>query len=315
MYQVRYLTGAPDALVSCRELRGQYCKKRKEGYETNRDIKIYASFFLLKALTTSGLITNWRSQRTLIFTWLQLNERTFNRQLQEMQKKKLVTGDTDHNIHLASWQEAARILDITYTGTTIIHFNPYKHAGKQTFQYLLRAEEIEANKKLQHKALMNKLDKNPMLKNDLHLLLIRHGADDQRLIKDHLYYQERLLQLQMQLFKAGSEILSYAFAVRADINRGVKKIAEHHHYKSAQSVSYMKRRMARLDIITIKKLKVVSEARSRLYIPSEDGRRRDAYKYFKDQKQTALILTDQININYETSKQGQRQMPEKKAAA
>ena len=330
LYPVRYLNGAPEILVSCREFRGhyvgksrmqrkrksdEYYAKRSQGYETNREIKIWSVFFLLKAMSTSPCIKNWRKQKTLLSTWLQMSEKTFYTKREELLKKKLITVDRNHNIHLCSWEKAAEILDIAYTGTSIIQFNPYKHEGQQSFQYLLRGEEIKANQMLQHKALMNKLEKNHLLRDDLLMLLIRQGADDQRLVKDQQYFRERLLQLQLQLFKQGSDILSYAFAVRADINRGIKKIQDHHKYKSKQSVSYMKHRMAKLQVISVKKVKIISEARARLYVPKDSGDgQRDGYKYFKDQKQTALILTDQITLNYESSKPGQR-MPEKKKAA
>lgn len=316
LYQVKILKGAPDALVSCRELRGHYCTKPgQKGYETNREIKIWSVFFLLKAMTTAPFITNWRKQRPLLFTWLQMDEKTFYSFLTQLKKKNLITVDRMFNIHLASWEQAAHILDCFDSSLLTIPFNPYKHEGKQVFQHFLRSEEILSNQTLQHDTLMDKLDKNSSLRDDLLLLMSRQGADRQRLSEDRVYYRERLLQLQLRLFKEGSDLLDYSFTFRADINRGVKKIKEHHKYKSAQSVSYMKRRLAKHGIITIKKVKIVSEARARIYIPHEEKENsfRDGYKWFKDQKQTALILSDQITLNYERPKRMQRE-PVKRAA-
>jgi hypothetical protein len=238
LYKVAILKGAAEELVSHRELRKKY--------ETNQDIRIWSAFFLLKAMTTAPFIKNWRNQSDLILTWLQMEEKTFYWILKKLKKLNLAMVDDHYGIHLAGWEQAAHILNIVYTGTTIIQFNPYKYAGKQTFQYILRGEEIQANQKDQRTALMNRIDKNPPLKDILFLLMVRTGADEKRLKTDRVYFQERLLQTQQHLFKEGSELIAEAFMVRADLNRGVKKIAEHHHYKAPTSVSYMKRRMARL---------------------------------------------------------------------
>lgn len=317
MYNVPVLIGAPEALVSCRVLRGHYCTKPGEkGYETNREIKIWSVFFQLKALTTSPFIKNWRRQRELLSTWLQMGEKIFYWYLGELKQRGLISIDRQFNIHLASWEQAAHILDIAYCGTYTIQFNPYKHEGKQAFQYLLRAEEIEANKKLQLQALTNNLDKNPLLKNDLIFLLVRNGADKNRLLLDRAYLQERLLKLQKQLFKDGSDLLSYVFTFRADINRGIRKLKSHHHYRSVQSVTYMKRRMLKLRVVELVKITVISKARSRFSIPMEEeiDKLRPGYKWFKDQKQTSWILTDQIKPNYESSKRGQKNASNRKAA-
>ena len=52
--KVQILRGEPAALVSLRHLRTTY--------ETNRDIKYWATWFLLKALTTTSYIQHWTSQ-------------------------------------------------------------------------------------------------------------------------------------------------------------------------------------------------------------------------------------------------------------
>jgi hypothetical protein len=328
IYSVPILTGAPGVLVGLRELRGMYCKKQHtstedssspsaaggKGYHTNREIKIWSFYFLLKAITTAPSIRNWRKQRSMLLTWCQMNERSFYRYLNYLVEKNLATVDHDYNIKLVGYQQAAHILEINFSGTYSIQYNPYKYAGKQIFQHFIRAEEIEQNKKDQLTGMMNNLDKNPALKVDIILLLVRYGAEEKRLKNDSVYFQQRLLNLQLHLFKSGSDVLSYVFTRRADINRSVKKISDDHAYRSASSVSYMKRIMAKHGVITIEKIKVVSQARSRLYVPNDEGGQRDGYKWFKDQKQTALLLTDQLTVKYETSKKSQPQAVQKKAA-
>jgi hypothetical protein len=167
--------------------------------------------------------------------------------------------------------------------------------------------EIESNQQTQLDGLMTKLDHNPSLKNDLVYHLVLQGADQQRLFKDRAYFQQRLIQLLVWLFKKGSEFLQRLFVNRVDINRGIATMASHHNYKSKQSVCYLKRKLFKLGLVQVKKIQVISEVRSRLYYTDKEGRQHDAFKWFGDQKQTALTLTDQIIINYEIQKPGKRQ--------
>lgn len=318
---VPVLNGAASALVAHRELRGQYVgqpdkyKKRKkaseqyyskrtEGYYTNRSIKTWCCFFLLKALTTSGKLQNWtgRDNKLWILTWLQMNENSFRRRLAEMQELDLCGIDKQSNgsinIILTSYEKAAAILDIPFNGTTQLKYSPDAHQGKQIFRFFITAEEFRSEQVKQLEALTYWLNKNLSLKNDLHLLLLKFGADDKQL-RNPVYFQQRLLALQMHLFKEGSEILSYVFSRRADINRSGKLIQDHHTYKSQQSVSYLKQRMIEHDIIGMQKICVESKERSRLYIPDGLQGRRDGYKWVDKKGVTAWFLTCQISFNYE----------------
>lgn len=303
--EVPVLIGAAEELVRHRELRTKY--------ETNRSIRTWSTWFLLKALTSSGKIQKWRSQREYLFHWLQLNENTFYARLHEMKALGLVTIDDHENIHLVSYEKAAEVLNIAYTGLVRLEYNPEKYAGKQAFQYILRAEEFRYQQSRQLNALLYHLDKNPLLKNDLHSLLIKYGADGQQLLKDGSYFQERLLKLQMLLFKEGSDILQYVLTHRADINRGVNRIKENHSYKTKQSVSYLKRRMLKLNVILIEKKKVESVERSRLYVPDGD-KKRDGYKYCRKSKNTVWFLTDQIQFAYAVSTKRTGEEKKRKAA-
>lgn len=292
-YTVSILVGAAEELVRRRDLR--------KVYETNRDIKIWSSWFLLKTISpNSSFIEHWIKQKDIILDFLKLNENTFRRQLKEMVRLGLATVD-HYNITLTSYIKAADVLGIAFNNTYSVTYNPSQYEGKQVFRYLLTAEEFKERQERQLGALMNHMDKNPTLRNDIVMMLHQHGADE-RYLNHPRYFQERLLQLQLQLFRKGSDLLSYIYTHRADINRGVKCIAKHYSYKSSQSVSYLKKRMAFFGIISVQKLSVASENRSRLYVPGENGKQRDGYKWLSRAKITALFLTDQITFNHEKKK-------------
>ncbi len=321
LHPIKIITGAADVLVSHRDMRNKYC--------TNRDIKYWSTYFLLKSLTSSGVIRSWTKQKTFLLDFCKMTENCFRNHLAELQKLKLIKLTKNRTILLTSFETAAEILGIEFTGHTIIDYDT-SISGNQIFQYLLRGEEIRSNQAKQLKTLWYYVGKNPLLKDALFTLLVKDGADKKLLEKDITYFQEQLLQLQQQAFKDGSPLLDLLTTCRADINRGVKCIQEYHTYKSKQSVSYMKNRMVTLQVIKVTKVCTKSPQRSRLYIPangdnaskttgsfstpSGDGgkRHRDGYKYLPATKETAWFLTDQVTHNYKSQ---QQQKNEKKKAA
>lgn len=323
------LFGAAAELVSMREQRGQYVKKGGDGYFTNRHIKVWSTYFLLKALTRSSVLHNWQQQKDYLYAYLQLNDNTFRWHLKEMQRLQLITSyhsacdrrRNDNNIVLCSYKAAANILGITYQGTKLIEYDCKKHTGKQLFQYFLRAEEFKEKIDTQLEALRYHCDNNPTLKSTLTMLLVKEGNDSLRLDNDPVYFQQRLLQLQIRMFADGSNLLDIVMQRRADVNRGVKKIQEHHGYKSAQSVSYLKKRMVKHGIISCTKRCIESKNRSRLYVPDIEKGKRDGYKWIsrpivpggKDEGVTAWFLTDQISFHFKTTENAEKK--EKNIAA
>ena len=330
---VPILAGAAEVLVAHRELRGTsiskkkkkltktktvaYYEKRKEGYETNRSIKTWATYFLLKSQTTSGIIQNWTAQKKHLLQFCKATENSFRARLAELQQLKLITITKNRSILLTSFETAADILGIAYTGIIKISYND-KLPGQQIFQYFLRAEEMRSNQLKQLNALWYYAGKNPLLKEQLHVLLRDSGSDEKKLRTDMQYFQTQLLTLQQQAFKEGSPLLDLIHTLRADINRSVKCIRDTHTYKSAQSVCYMKKVMRQMEIITVTHVCVESTERSRLYISEAEGsskpRRRDAYKYIKSKKQTAWFLTDQVNFRYKSQHAKTNQHDKKNAA-
>lgn len=304
--QVPILIGAADELVTHRELRNTY--------STNRSIKTWSTYFLLKSLTRSGIIKNWQQQKQLLLSFCKCTENSFRARLREMQQLKLISLSKNHSVLLTSYHNAADILGIPYTGLNKIDYN-YELPGKQIFQYFLRAEEIRSNQAKQLDALWYYAGKNPLLKDALIQALCQMGSDGKRLYAEPLYFQQQLLRLQKNAFKEGSPLLDIIHTLRADVNRSVNGIKKTHTYKSAQSVSYMKKVMLQMQIIKVKKVCIESTERSRLYVsvPGEK-KKRDAYKYIPSKKVTAWVLTDQISFNYTSIKNAKQNAKEKQAA-
>ncbi|RYE02363.1 MAG: hypothetical protein EOP50_00245 [Sphingobacteriales bacterium] len=302
--------GAADILVTMRELRTKY--------HTNRDIKVWAAWFLLKSLTRSCKIQLWRQQIEHLTFWLQVCERTMYRLLARMEELQLIRLEGG-DIILASYRDAAEILGINYHGLTYVTYHPKTHEGNQIFQYVLRGEECRMAQEKQLNALWYYLHKNenlPVFSELCSLIAAKIPRTDSNKLKDDpAYFQDRLLQLQLESFKEGSAILEKVFKRRADINRSVQRMQRDHCYRAQSCVSYMKKRMATLGLIRIEKKWADSgQRRSRLQIVTSTGTRQ-AYKYGRRAKNTVLFLTDQIHFLYESTPQKAAEKRASNAAA
>jgi hypothetical protein len=295
VYKIPVLIGAADELVTRRA--------KKNVYHVNPELKYWATWFLLKSFTTSGRIQAWNKQKKELLEFLRMSDGSFRNQLYKLQQLKLISIDKsavgrDRDITLTSYKEAAAILGIIYKGTELIEYKPSSYANEtQVFRYLLAASEIVSNQQLQLDELYRKFQKNCSGHTTEILLQLKQiGADTQRCTTDKQYLQQQLLKLQKIVFREQSEMASVTFSLRADVNRSCKKLAADHNYAHAQSASFIKKKLEKLGACKIEKVRVHSEARTRLYVPSADGRRRDGYKWIKGSKVTAWFLCDQISV-------------------
>jgi hypothetical protein len=302
---VPVLAGAAEELVTHRELRHSYC--------TNRSIKTWSTYFLLKSLTTSGVINAWTKQKSELLAYVKCTENAFRARLSEMAALKLVSITSNRSLLLTSYQNAAGILGIAYTGTIKIEYN-VQLPGQQIFQYFLKAQEIRSNQQKQTEALWYHAGKNPLLKDALCQQLLQSGANRKRLAEQQ-YFQQQLLKLQQTAFKEGSPLFGIIHTLRADINRSCRGIQKEHGYKSAQSVSYLKKRLTQISLASIQKISIESKERSRLYVQEPgEKRKKDAYKWIPAKQVTAWVLCDQLNIQFKTIQQKTIQHEKNKAA-
>lgn len=290
VYNVPVLIGAADELVTLRE--------KKNVYNVNPHLKYWATFFLLKASTTSGKLNDWNKQKQQLLQYLRLSDATFRKQLATLTKLELVTV-TAGNITLNSYKEAARILGITYKGETTIIYKPQNYKNEtQVFQYLLVAQEIESNRAHQTAELHRKFQKNLSGNaTELHLLLKQYGYNPLQLQNNAQEFQQALLRIQQSTFRDKSGLTNVAFSLRADVNRSCKAWAGDHSYKSASSASYIKKKLHQLQVAVITKTTVESTQRCRFYYTDKAGKKKEGFKWNKKALQTIWRLCDHVSVN------------------
>lgn len=287
---IKILVGSPAEIVCQRELRNKYC--------TNRNIKAWAVYYLLKSQTTSGHIKQWEKQATELAAFCGMSRQTFRHYVQQLIALKLADGDwhtkkertANTNLTLCSYEKAADILGITFKGTVEIEYKNFTDA-KQIFQRQLMADDIRHNQEAQLVAFTKKVNKNPLLKQMLTQALIQLGAVEKEL-EGAAYFAAQVIRLQEEAFKNGSAIYNFVHQLRADLNRGVKRIASAWCAKSPSTATYHKRAMEKAGLIAIGKKIVHSACRKRLYL--DDGT--ELYKWIKGTGQTAWVLCDQLTV-------------------
>ncbi len=307
-YLVPVLRGAADQLVSLRE--------KKLVYNVNPHLKYWATWFLLKTISSSGVINRWNKQKQFLLQYLRLSDGTLRSQLATLKRLGLITEDykASGSINLCSYKTAAQIMGIEYKGETPIEYKPNTYKNEtQVFRYILVAQEVESNQDHQLTELYRKFQKN-LSGNAIELvkLLKQFGYTDEQL-NTPLQLQQALLKVQKSVFKDKSGLTDVAFTLRADINRSVGTWAKHHGYAHAQSASFLKNKFRKLGIADIKQEVINSNDRSRLYYVDENGDKKEGYKWNKKALQTAWRLCDQVTVQINPPKK-QDDQREKKAA-
>lgn len=311
-YLVPVLRGAADHLITLRE-------ESPKGYKINPHLKYWATWFLLKTISSSGVINNWNKQKQFLLQYLRLSDGTFRTQLATMRRLGLITPPPGRDgggrsLNLCSYKSAAQIMGIEYKGETPLEYKPNTYKNEtQVFRYILVAQEVESNQDHQLTELYRKFQKN-LSGNAIELvkLLKQFGYTDEQL-NTPLQLQQALLKVQKSVFKDKSGLTDVAFSLRADVNRSVGTWAKHHGYAHAQSASFLKNKFRKLGIADIKQEVINSNDRSRLYYVDENGDKKEGYKWNKKALQTAWRLCDQVTVQINPPKKHDDQR-EKKAA-
>ncbi|TWI80547.1 hypothetical protein IQ13_3225 [Lacibacter cauensis] len=297
-YAVPVLIGAADHLVTLRE-------ESAKGYMINPHLRYWATWFLLKSFTTSGVIQQWNKQKRTLLDYLRISDCTFRSQLNALQRLNLITEDYKKtgNITLCSYKEAAQIMGISYKGTTAVQYKPFDYENeRQVFRYILVAQEVQSNQDNQLQELYRKFQKN-LSGNATELLneLRQLGYTDDKL-KTAKQFQQALLRLQKIVFRDKSGLTAVAFSLRADVNRSVTTWARQHGYQSGQGASYIKKKFRKLGIAVIEQHCINSNDKSRLYWVDKSGNKHEGYKWNKTAQRTAWRLCDQVSIQITPTK-------------
>lgn len=264
----RYLSSH---LVNKRELRNVY--------ETNRMIKVYGFFAVLKTFTSSGLIKNYHNQIEVIGQLTKKSRSSVYNYLNFCKKLQLIKMQ-GNVIVLSSWENATKIIDEDIFCDLYTELNYDVKNGLQTPEYLIYAAEIKENQDAQTNAVIREVGNN--------LPLAQLLAVDRQVTPEHV---QKLANLQVFTFVNGKSENDYLLihSVRADVQRTAKSIRKAYNMKSRRSVKYLKRQLVRRGIATVFTRCHTSECRNRISSMMYSG-------YFKEVASTFWKQPDLITL-------------------
>lgn len=238
--------GLASHLVNQRELRTVY--------QTNRAVKVYGFFALLKTITESGVIKNYHSQITDIGTLTKKSRTgvyTYISQCKTIGLLKVNGG----NLYLNSWQDAVNTVDCAYYSGLYTTLQYDTTHDKQTPEYLIYAAEIKENQDRQTLAVIKQIENNLPLANTLG---VGQNVQPKHVMELH--------KLQVFTFVNGKSENDYSLihSCRADVQRTAKTLRKTYGMKDRRSVKYLKMQLAIRGIATIAKRVLESDCRNRV---------------------------------------------------
>ena len=206
-------------------------------YQTNKEIKQIALFYLLKHITTSGVVKEYAKNLQSLLTITGLSQGTFYTQLRGLKKKGLVRKNA-HNLILSNYNTLLELYDVQDITTPItIKFNPSTHK----FTHLLEFSTLADNMYRQSLLIKKKLEKSPYT-----LEILQRYAKQQSTAKT-------LAVAQKHAFVNGSDEINTLFFINPNITITWKRLFREFNFKSYKSVAYLKKKLQRNKIVTIEK--------------------------------------------------------------
>lgn len=236
---IKILKGLSSDVVRFRAIRHKY--------ETNRAIKAYSLWVLLKNETESGIIHHYEKQLPYLLELLKVSRATFYNYLRYAEQLKLIErqGGT---IKLASYQSV--IDDLCLIDKSFIYINYDLTHEKQKIEHILNTLEFHENSEKQAKAIEVKISKNSIIMAAFNLFWFGRGQPN---IPFNL---DNLKKVQKILFESGAAERIYIplmELVNPEIFRNSATIAAAHKYKARRLVTYLKRKLKKAGLIGIYK--------------------------------------------------------------
>lgn len=211
-------------------------------YETNNLIKYIGIYVYLKNITNSGCIYNFNTQKRNFYTELNLSKNSFDTSINNCIKLGLCTL-VDNKLVLSSYHNVSKILGIKKGN--LINFT-FDNQNKTKINDVINALNIKLNQSKQQKAIINRINANSFLKAELNQFLSSDNLTIEQMLNE-------LFKMQLNFFKKGTKNSSL-FAFRFDYNSTLISLKKLFNTKSTLTITYIKRKLEKLNLIFIEKL-------------------------------------------------------------
>ncbi len=236
---LRFPVGLAKALVDQR--------KMVLKYETNRVVKAYDMFTCLKSTNVCGVISNYTEQLAELMAICKVSRTSFYSRIQDCIKLKLITK-RGSQLRLTSWTKACEMVDVIETGT-FHKINYDLNDKKQTIQHIIAALALKERTEVIQKQVAKKLNANPDVQ-QAYNVYVKHF-----LKSETEFSPAALFNAQRKSYAEGAPAILYdaLHKINPDSNITVKSIQKMFGMKSHRSATYLKRSLAKRDLLTVEK--------------------------------------------------------------
>lgn len=267
-----------------RELILQVLKNRElnNKYQTNKEIKFLALYYLLKNISQTSIIKNYNSNLNHILEYTNLSQGTFYNHLNKLIQLGLVTKNA-HNLVVSDYNTLFELYDVEPEQTPIyINYTP----NKNKFIHLLEFSTIADNIYRQNLVIEKKLEKSPYT-----LEILERYAKQATTIRT-------LAVAQKHAFINGSTELKQLFFINPNVVITWKRLFREFNFKSYKSVSYLKRKLKKNKLVMIEKNGFFTSkvgAKTTAYNEELD-KTLNTYRYCKKTNKTKKQFADNWNL-------------------
>lgn len=250
-------------------------RDRRKKYCTNRTIRPLAFYYILKSLTTSGIIKEYARHLDDLTKVLNCTVSTFYAHLAECKKMGLVAVNRKSLI-LAGYARVGECLDSISGDFVTIRYNP----GKDKFYQLMEAAYIVTLQRHQEEHFNAKVERSPELQT-----LFRSTLS---MVTGSKSFAKPLHNYQIHTFIHGHQHYFELMAYNPDFQLSARLLRKYFNFKSNKSVAYLKKKLVAKEIITVEKREYTSKVRSRL--------KHARVTFNNEKKQTTWKLPDAILV-------------------
>ena len=281
--KVKILKNLPAALAKERALVVKY--------ETHGIFKAFETFMYLKELTTSGKIHNYEDSKDAFIkdlaSYCNVSRNTMYTRLELLQKFELITI-SGSAILLESWDKVAETYNVKAGQYHEIELN--EKSAKVEHQ--LRALTIAEHKNRMAYKFAKLINSNNQLRQNL---LTFFGKLPETLDQlSAMIYEAKIVS-----FKNRSSSFDFWHSIPSDFNAGVNKIMQYFGFKDFRQVSYWKRSLSQLGLITVQTRKHESRLATRKANNLLTGGKVFQHFFYNVKEKTRIWqLPDAITINF-----------------
>ncbi len=228
------------------DLLDQFVSTREQNtkYQTNKLIKYVGVYYVLKSLTTSGVLVNWTEQRSSLCDYLNCTEPTLYKYLRQCEKLGYIRR-TEGSIVLKSLSSFAESFDIVSISFTKIKLDYTQHK----FTHVLEAAFLQVKEQVRGKRFEDRIKSLPELINELETVVSPDTKGN---------YAESLKQAQFYAFKHGHKKSKEIFLLNPFTNCNSKTLTRLFGFKSEQSIAYLKTKLQKNKLCKVTPVRVPS---------------------------------------------------------